>query len=528
MSKFRWAILFAVILCGAPAFSAEPDFPQSELVVNISASFPDMRPHLAYNADEAQVMTAMYEGLFVYDPYNLDPVPGIAESWTESQDGLEWTFTIRRNARFSNGDFITARTVRDSWLNLLRPSVNAPYASLLDCIEGAADYRTGKTSDPAAVGIRADSTYKLTVKLAMPAQHLPKILCHHAFSAVHPSNFKAATETKKGPGFKPVSSGPFSIDSVSDTEIYFVKNPYYWDKEQVYLPGIRVIIDNDAESLTARFNRGEIQWLAGAMLLNRILDISSIQIAPMFSTEYLFFRTTWGPWQNPKIREALLLAVPWTRLREDYLIPATTLVFPIVGYPEVPGINTEDMEKAKALIAENLPPEISVPPLVIYVPESEYYFGLAEKLKPAWEELGFEIEVRSRPYTEYYATLRKDDYTLGVTSWIGDFADPLAFLEMFRPASSLNDSGWKNTTFEKYITDAASRKTAKERYELLADAEKVLLKDSVILPLSHNPSVNVIDREGLAGWYANALDIHPFKFMYFIQRPPLPGVVLAY
>ena len=116
---------------------------------------------------------------------------------------------------------------------------------------------------------------------------------------------------------------------------------------------------------------------------------------------------------------------------------------------------------------------------------------------------------------------------LGVTSWIGDFADPLAFLELFRPASSLNDSGWNNPAFEQLIVDASSCKQTKDRYAKLAEAEKVLLGDGVILPVAHNPSLNVIDTNGITGWYANALDIHPFKFVRFSQRKVMPNVAYA-
>jgi len=528
MFKSRHALALACILtCAASGAETSVPYPQAEFVANISASIPDWRPHQAYNADEAQILSAVYEGLFVYDPYNLDPIPALAESWTVSKDGLEWTFRIRKGACYENGDPITAGDIRNSWIGLLSPSLNAPYASLLDPVSGAVAYRTGVNTDPASVGIQAPAADTLVVRLSTPAEHLPKILCHHAFSAVHASVLGLDTAIKPEPGYRPVSSGAFRVESVSDKEIRLVKNERYWDAAHVYLPSIRLVIGDDASALTAGFNRGEINWLAGASVIDQILDSSSVHITPMFSTEYFFFRTTWGPGSDTRIRNALLLAVPWNELRSGYLIPAKTLVFPIAGYPELEGISTHNIDEAKKKLAEaGLADPASAPPLVISIPATDAFRSLAAILEKAWKELGFRVEIREQPYSTYYGTLRNDDYTVGITSWIGDFADPLSFLEMFRPGSSLNDSGWKNAAYENLIVDGSARKVVKERYAKLSEAEKLLLDAGVILPVAHNPALNVIDIDGIAGWYTNALDIHPFKFVRFAPKKALPGVAL--
>lgn len=509
-------------------FAEETDFPQTEFAISITPNTPDLRPHRAYNADEAQILTAVYEGLFVYDPFSMDPEPAIAESWNVSPDSLEWVFRIRKNARFANGEPITAETVRDSWLNLLDPRISAPYASMFDSISGAAAYRSGEITDPSTVLIIAEDTYTLRVTLVTPAEHLPKILCHHAFSVVHPSDLARNREAASEKLAIPVSSGPFYIDSFSADEIHLVKNKFYWDAENVSLPSIKILLSEDAEIITAKFNRGELHWISGAVLINRILDTTSIKVTPMFSTEYFFFRGTWGPWATSEVRNALLLSVPWNELRSNYLIPAKTLVFPITGYPQLAGIEQYNPEEAAKLLEKaGLTDFSSVPVLQIRIPETLHFAAMAEVLKSSWEKLGFTVEIHMIPYGQYYSSLRNDEYAVGVTSWIGDFADPLAFLEMFRPASTLNDSGWKNTEYEEIITEASGQRSPLRRYEKLAEAEKLLLDNAVILPLSHNPALNIIDVNGIEGWYPNALDIHPFKFIRFVPKKALPGVALA-
>lgn len=176
------------LLC-LSVFSQEEFNSRREFNAGISNSIPMMHPHISFNADESQILTALYEGLFVYDPYTLQPIPALAESWTKT-GGRTWRFTIKRNAKFENGDPITAQTFVESWLNLLTPEAEFEYASLLDFIDGAADYRSGKLKNKAQVGIKAESERVFVVYTNMQAEHLPAVLCHHAFSAVHPSQLK--------------------------------------------------------------------------------------------------------------------------------------------------------------------------------------------------------------------------------------------------------------------------------------------------------------------------------------------------
>ncbi len=171
----------------------------------------DLNPQTTSYASDAQLLTGLYEGLFTYDPVNLSPVYAIATDYRISRDKKRWTFTICADACFSNGEKITAADVRDSWLRLLS-TPDAPYASLLDVIVGAEAYRTGKGSED-DVAIYANSENSLSIHLVKPANYLPKVLCHPAFSVVH-----------RNPT---VYSGPFYLDDMELGYYYLKKNPYY-------------------------------------------------------------------------------------------------------------------------------------------------------------------------------------------------------------------------------------------------------------------------------------------------------------
>jgi oligopeptide transport system substrate-binding protein len=501
-----------LILFQGGLFSREAFNPvlQKEFVIIDSVQSYDLNPHTATYASEAQLLTGLYEGLFSYDPQTLEPLPAIAENYTVSEDKLAWTFTIRQGVKFSNGDAITADTIRNSWLTLLAPEKKAPYASLLDCIAGAEEYRTGAAADSAAVQIRVTAPRTLEVTLHSPAEHFPKILCHHAFSAVSPK--------------QNVWSGPFIVESRTDSEILLKKNKQYWDAPNVALPSIKLMITQDFQYATYMYNIGQAHWLSDAIDYQRVLMPDTILIAPLFATEYLFFRTGTGPWNNPDLRNALIKAVPWDTMRETYIIPADTMIFPLSGYPRVNGIADQNMEEARELLEKAGYGKNSGkarPKLVINIPEYESYSKQLQILTEAWGELGIIVDTITTASDLYQDAIKSSDADMFLYIWIGDFADPLAFLELFRGSSSLNETGWKNDAYEKLLAEAAKLTDNSKRYKKLADAEQVLLDSGVVLPLSHTVSVNVIELHEIGGWHENALDIHPLKHIYFTHgRPP--------
>ncbi|MGP1440025.1 MAG: peptide ABC transporter substrate-binding protein [Treponema sp.] len=499
----------------------------------ISEGYPMLHPHVSYNADEAQLLTALSEGLFIYDPLTLEPIGGIAESWKVT-GGRTWRFNIRENAKFENGDAITAYTFKESWLNLLSPELNCPYASLLDCIDGVADWRLGKLKNKNQIGIQVESERVLTVYTTSPCQYLPLILCHHAFSAVHPSQLKdvvsllSKKEFKQANDvFKPISSGPFKIGSISEDEIILDKNMEYWDESFVHLSKIRAYLRLKDDSTSYKFNLGELDWLNKASVVKDIADKGAVHVSAMFSTEYFFFRVDKGSSENEKIREALLLAIPYEKLRTQYLIPASTLVFPLQEYPRVQGIDEYNIYKAKALM-ENIKLNEKNKKIVVIFPENTYYESLVKILEEAWIPLGFIIETKKYSPQDYYEAIKKPGYNLAVLSWIADFADPTSFLEMFRPGSNINYTAWDNAEYEALLRLANAEDEIKNRYKKLAEVEQLLLRSHIIIPLSHNPSINVIDLYSVAGWYPNAINIHPFKFIKFKKSKALPGVAFAF
>jgi peptide/nickel transport system substrate-binding protein/oligopeptide transport system substrate-binding protein len=504
---------------------------RSELTVVFSSHDVELDFRKSYMASEAQLFTAIYEGLFSYHPFTLEPVPAAVERWELSEDKKQWTFTIKQRARFWNGDPVRAEDFRAAWISLLEPERESPYSSLFDIIEGAHDFRNGIEKDSEKVGILAPDEKTLVVKLNSPASFFPAMLCHHSFSPIHPSMLeKDLWSPAKGERgwMPPISNGPFRIDSMDESKIVFMKNDYYWERRRVSLNKINVKYTETADEASALWNSGEARWISGDVNIDALTDHSGIQLNVMFATHYYYIRCADKPWNDYRIRRAMILVLPWDEIRSGHRLPAKTLIFPITGYPEVEGITETDYEEAEKLMTEaGYADGKGMPELVIRLTPSREAARIGGLMAGAWKEkLGLNVRVEIIPYDRYFQSMKESGYIIGSSTWIGDFADPYTFLQMWRRDSNLNDAHHDDAEYEALI-EKSMLEEGDARLATLADAEKLLLDRGAVLPISYSPALNIVDIGELEGWFPNALDIHPFKYISFKIFRTLPGVAMA-
>lgn len=508
----------AVLFCAAaffPAYASAQFFNYTEesqeeylaedqrVITLIDSSHKyNLDPFTANYTSEAQILISVNEGLFSYHPETSQPLNALCSSYKVSRDKKKWTFTLISGATFSNGDPITAETIRSSWIRLLS-TPDAPFSSFLDSVRGAKDFRLGKT-DEKSLGIYTRDDATLIVLLDKPMEHLPKLLCNHAFAAI---------SEKEG-----VYSGPFVIDSYKDGILELKKNEKFHDASSILIPGIRIIQSDDIKENTFAFNNGSADWIDSLADSLKILNKDAIHIQSNFGTSFLFFKNKNHPWNNASFRRALLTAIPYDKLREKFYVKAKTLVYPLSGYPEIYGVDDYDPFEAKELMSEarkeNGISEDEKIPLVFALYDEESEIPLFNLLKEAWDELGVDLQFQTRPSYLYNSSIPYWDADLFSYSWIGDFADPLAFLELFRSDSSLNVSLWKNNEFDSLLDQALIAENNASHMEKLSKAEQILLDDGEIIPLFHSISMHIINTSVIGGWSENPLNIHPFRYLY--------------
>jgi peptide/nickel transport system substrate-binding protein/oligopeptide transport system substrate-binding protein len=489
---------------------------RDSLTVTFSAGAVELDFRKAYYASEAQIFTGLYEGLFSYHPFTMKPVLALASRYELSSDKKRWTFTIREGAKFSNGDPVRAEDFREAWLSLLSLP-DAPYSSLFDIIEGARDFRAGRAGLE-DVGVRVVDG-ALVVVLNAPAAFFPSMLCHHSFSPIHSSMLIEDADWSY-----PITNGPFTLKEKGDKAISLIKNDQYWDAKNVRLNTLVIKFTEDGEEASALWNSGEARWLAGDMDIDALSDRSGITVNAMFATHYYFIRSKNEPWNDYRVRQALSLALPWQEIRGGLYMPAKTLIYPIPDYPEIEGIDKTDVQRARELLVEaGFPKGVGLPELTIKITPSAESDRIANIMAASWSVLGVAVKLDVVPYLFYNASLKMDDYEVGATTWIGDFADPYTFLQMWQMDSNLNDACYNDADYEDLLNKSMTQED-EERWGTLAEAEELLLNRASVLPISYQPAINIIDTDEIDGWFPNVLDIHPFKYLSFAILKPLPNV----
>ncbi|MGA2478150.1 MAG: peptide ABC transporter substrate-binding protein [Spirochaetia bacterium] len=507
----------------APAASKTRNFVIAQIPQHVS-----LDPLHTFTSFESQFYTGIYEGLVVANPMTLEPEPGVASSWESSDKGKTWRFTLRPDARYSNGDRVRAQDFVASWLRMLNPSNNAEYSFLFDVIEGAHAYRTGTQKDPATVGIKAVSDDLLQVELEAPAAHFLKLLTHIAFLPLHPTLVRS---TGWEGASTVIGNGPFVMKSRSDSEIALEKNPYYWDAANVGMDTVKFRFMEDSADATDAYITGKIQWVTASLVnSDKLIASDKLEVFPMFGTTYFFFVCDQAPWSDWRVRRGLALLAPWDQVRSKdvFFFPSDLLIPSIPGYPSVKGIAAQNIEEGKKLLADaGYPDGRGLPSVIVKLGKDSSAKTYVQKIADTWKSLiGLQVVVKEVDPDSYLAETRKRDFTLAMSTWIGDYADPLTFLQLWTTGSNLNDARFSDPEYDAAVKDSISLMDSAKRYRRLADAEQILLTKAAILPLDHSPAINLINTGSVDGWFSNPLDVHPLKFLKYKSRLTPPGITM--
>jgi oligopeptide transport system substrate-binding protein len=518
----RFALALALLASLPWGMSADAPVQPRELVIVYSPKQLTLDPARIYTTMESELSTALYEGLMSYHPLTMEPVLGVASNWEVSSDLKTYRFTLREDALYSNGDPVLAQDFRDSWMRVIDPKTQAEYSFLFDVIKGARAYRNGQQAE---VGIRVVSDRVLEVELEKPAGHFLKLLCHMAFAPVH-SSYRQRQGWDADPYL--IGNGPFFLAERSAGELLLKKNRLYWDAKKVELDAIRIRMMDDPAEVSREFNAGKVQW-ATTWDTEALTDRSKIIFHPLFATSYFYFVCASPPWNDARVRRGLALLLPWSQIRsEDTLLPTSRLVPAIPGYPAQAGIEATDESEALELLQEaGYPGGKGLAEAVIKIPEGEDVQRIAQLMSDTWtKQLGLKVRLVPYPYEVYLKEVKKTDYTLGTVTWIGDYPDPLTFLQMWTSGSNLNDARFSDREFDELLDSSVSQED-EQRYATLGRAESILLEGAVVLPINHGAAFALIDLNQVEGWFPNVLNIHPFKYLRFHAARVPPGVAFS-
>lgn len=485
-------------------------------------------PAASSGVPEARILTALFEGLFRADPATGEPLPGMASAWEVRDGGLSWRFTIREDSRWTNGDPVTARDFAWSFARLLAPETSAPYADMAFFLAGARQVNAGASPEQAGLGVAALDDHELELRLTAPMAHLPKLLALMPFLPVH----RATVEAHGRDWIRPehlVSNGPFRlVERRIRDRLRLVRHEGYWGAAEVALGSIDAWAVDGITTQLNLYLTGEVDWMIKppTSLYGAILPRDDALSGPQAGMTFFRFNVTRPPFDDPRVRRALTLALDRQALARDVMrggeLPAGSFVpAGLPGYAPA-ALAPADPDLARRLLAEaGYPGGAGFPSFEILYPHNESTRDFCEAVAAQLRErLGLQPRLVNQAWKVFLDSSRQLRFDLAWGAWIGDYLDPAAFLEIFRAGSGNNRTGWVDAGYDALLDEAALELDASRRAALLARAEERLLAALPCAPVYQRINLNLVSPR-VSGFFDNALDVHPLRDLSVTA--PAPG-----
>jgi oligopeptide transport system substrate-binding protein len=522
-----------LLSCGGGSQTAD----KADFIINNGTEPQSLDPSLIQGVPEHRIFMALFEGLVIYDPITSRALPGVAESWTVSPDGTTLTFKLRNTAKWSNGDPVVAQDFVDGWLRTLDPATGSQYAYMVGMIvKGAnefnsfaadkkksdADNKAAEDALRAAVAVKAVDDHTLEVGLVGPAPYAIDMMAHYSFAPL-PMKVIAKYGDKWTKPENFVGNGPYSLKEWKPQQyIFVVKNAKYWDAKNVKLRSIKFLPIEDLKTAYNMFKNGEVDWDTNPPndLLDEIKLRKDYQVSPQVSTYYYIFNVTKKPLNDVRVRKALAMSFDKQALVDKILkggqVIADSIVPPMAGYTPAKG-NAYNLDEAKKLLAAaGYPNGKGFPKLTILYNTNDNHKKIAEFIQDQWKQnLGIEVALQNQEWKTFLDTRSSShDFQIARAGWVGDYLDPDTFLNMFTKGSGNNDGLYDNPKYDELVKKAGTMPDGADRFATLAQAEDIFLtQDQGIAPFYFYVAQNLVDTSKWAGWSANPLDVHEWKFI---------------
>jgi oligopeptide transport system substrate-binding protein len=467
---------------------------------------PNLDPQLGTDAVSIRIDNATLEGLVrVYDGKVL---PGMAEKWEISQDGLTYTFHIR-DAQWSDGKKVTAQDFEYSYLRLLNPATASQYANQGYYILNGEEYNTGKITDPKLVGVKAIDEKTFEIKLKSPTKYF---LALTGFLCFQPSRKDLVEQYKDGyaaDADKAVYNGPFILKEwAHDASIVLEKNPNYWNKSSIKLDKVEFTIVVDNKTIVNMYEAGDIDLAnIGRDFIDKYKAEGKANFFPDGSEWYFQINQigktaeTTKFLSNKNFKHALGYAIDRQIFCDSVLrngsSPAQRYILPLlmgasekfaIEYPYEYYPNSADPAKAKELLDAALKElgttSDKIPTFEYLTDDSDVARANAEAIQDMLSKnLGVKIEIKQVQFKQRIELMDSSDYDIVSAGWGPDYDDPMTYLDLWVTGSGHNTTNWSNTAFDELIAFAKTSPDNIARAEAMFEAEKIFLDDGPIVPL---------------------------------------------
>ena len=484
------------------------------LTIQLGPDVESIDPALNSAVDGANYILFAFDNLLKMDK-DGKVVPGLAEKYEISDDQLTWTFHLRDGLKWSDGSALTADDFVYSWQRLVDPSVAAPYAqTVLGMVEGYddaigrpdADGNTTVDPDPTKLKVEAPDEKTLIVHMAKPTPYFDKLAAFVSLSSVKKDVVEANPDGWSIDPKTYISTGPFKLTGWEPgSYLMFEKNENYWDADSIKLDGIKCLLMQDQNATFSAYESGDALMIKDVPTqeITTLKDRSDFHIDPILGTYYLDLNTTLDEFKDPKVREALSLALDRKYISETITAGTYTPASGFVseGVTDWNGtawqdnitdksayINIDDhagnLAKAKELLKEaGYENGVGLPEMVYSTNDASYHKKIAEYLQQAWGELGLKVQVNIVEWKSFTPQRRSGNYQIARDGWVMDYNDPSNILELALTGNGNNNAKYSNPEFDALMSKAATEKDPQTRFGYLHQAEDFIMKDTAMVPL---------------------------------------------
>ncbi|WP_418790138.1 peptide ABC transporter substrate-binding protein [Phosphitispora sp. TUW77] len=507
-------ILLLILLSGCGVAQKQTAGTAADQVIryNLGAEPETLDPAKMTGVVEGTIANALFEGLVRYDDKNI-PQPAMAAEWHISEDGLVYTFKLRE-AKWSNGAPVTAEDFRFSWLRVLSPDTASDYAGQLFYIKGAEEYNGGRgTAED--VAIKAKDSHTLEVTLKAPASQFLGLTAFWTLLPLNSQTITANPDWYTSPQ-NYVGNGPFLLQTWEHKQkITLVKNPNYWDAQNVKLDKLEMYLIEDDNTAYAMYKTGRLDFLERIPAQEIALKKNDPDycVLPDISTELYWFNTKRAPLDNPTVRRALAMSIDRAAIVEHVTQAGEEPAYAWVpfGFKDEPPTSdfreksgnryfTEDAEAARKLLAEaGYPGGQGFPQLTLQFNNNLKHRKTAEAIQEMWRRnLGIDIVLAPKEWQVYIADQAAMNYDISRSGWGPDYLDPMTFMDVLVSDGGNNLSGWSNLDYDSLIAEAKGTGNNSLRMKAMHDAEDILMAEMPVMPLYFYVNDNLI-RENIKG-----------------------------
>ena len=489
----------------------------------------ELDPQVVTGIPESNIVRALYQPLVDYDDHDLHPVPGVAQSWEVSTDGLTYTFHLRPEAVWSNGTPLVAADFVNSWKRVLSPKLGAEFSYFLWPLKNARPYNEGTLTDFTQVGVHAPDEHTLRVELEHPAPYLLNSMAGRTWYPVYLPGVEktgALDERNNQAWTLPanfVGNGAFTLaEWTVGKRIVVQKNGRYWDaahtrlNEVIFYP----IDDNDTEERA--FRAGQIHRTYPGNMPTAKIDVyrrshpELLRIPPYMGSYYFMLNTTRAPLDDQRVRRALSMTVD----REAIVKNITRGNQQAASTYVPPGMNgylcthpvPYDPEGARKLLADaGHAGGAGMGPVDLLLNTSEFHKQIAEAVQQMWQkELGVTVHLRNEEWKVYLNDRRTMNYTMARAGWIATYLDPLAFLDNFVANGLNNNTGFASAEYDGLLAQAGRDLDPAARNRDFDQAETILLGNGAVIPVYYYTNPYLI-APSVQNWNDNLFDFHPYQ-----------------